>query len=165
MNSRKKLRSFYFNKSFNRKRRTLELRTNKTKDRIASRERQYLLKDSKGSRLIMAIGDQGTGVGSSIKGYDRRGGTWLRKTHQRYATTILTSEYMTSQLCIYCYQRIVHPVLGTSRCLNPECLAFRCGRACNNRDVMSAAEIGLSAMTKLILNKDLAPFSQKLRPQ
>lgn len=158
MKSRNELRSFYYSKNLNRKRRTLELRTNRTKDRLASRERQFLLKDSKGGRLIMAVGNQGTGVGSTIKGYDRRGGSWIRKKHERYATTVLTSECMTSQLCLYCYNRISHPILGTSRCVNPDCLAFRRGRACSNRDVMSAAAIGLSAMAKLILNKYLLPF-------
>ncbi|KAI9247252.1 hypothetical protein EDC94DRAFT_570663 [Helicostylum pulchrum] len=115
-----------------------------------------------GFEAVKVIGDQGTGVGSTIKGYDRRGGIWFRKKHEPYATTVLTSKYMTSHLCIYCYRRISHPILGTSRCLNPDCLAFRREGACSNRDMISAAAIGLSAMTKLILNKDLYPFSQKL---
>ncbi|KAI8072114.1 hypothetical protein BDF21DRAFT_424912, partial [Thamnidium elegans] len=62
---------------------------------------------------------------------------------------------MTSQLCLYRYFLIVHPrtldnkrILGTSRCLNPDCPAFKHGRATNNCDVMSAAAIGISAMTK-----------------
>ncbi|KAI8095548.1 hypothetical protein BDF21DRAFT_470295 [Thamnidium elegans] len=72
---------------------------------------------------------------------------------------------MTSQLCIYCYNQISHPNLGTSRCLNLSYPAVKRGRACNSTDVMSAAAIGLFGMTKLILNKDLSSFCQKLCPQ
>ena len=163
MKSRQTLRSFYCNNRFNRKRRTLELCSNKTKDRLASKERRFLLPaDQRADSLVMAIGDRGTGVGSTIKGYNRRGGTWLLKRHERYCTTVLTSEFMTSQLCIYCYSRLSHPVLGTSRCLNPNCVALKCGRAYHNRDVMPAVAIGLSAMANLILKKDLPPFTQKI---
>jgi hypothetical protein len=38
---------------------------------------------------MTAIGNQGTGVGSVIKGYNRRGGKWLREKHNRHSTTIL----------------------------------------------------------------------------
>ncbi|KAI9247383.1 hypothetical protein EDC94DRAFT_685421 [Helicostylum pulchrum] len=162
MKSRKELRSFYYSKNLNRKRGTLELRTDRAKDRLLSREGQFLLKDSKCVRLITAIRVQGTGVRSTIKGYDRRRGTWLRKNREPYATTVLTSEYIDSQLCIYYCNRILRPILSTSRCLNPDCLAFRRGRACSNRDVTSAAAIGLSAMTKLILNKDLSLYAKTL---
>ncbi|ORE07842.1 hypothetical protein BCV72DRAFT_192732, partial [Rhizopus microsporus var. microsporus] len=70
----------------------------------------------------------------------------------------ITNEYMTSQLCIYCYHHLAHPVLGTSRCLNPDCPALKCGRATSNRDVISATAIKISAMTNIILKKDLPPF-------
>ncbi|KAI9252495.1 hypothetical protein EDC94DRAFT_620709 [Helicostylum pulchrum] len=69
----------------------------------------------------------------------------------------MTDEYMTSHLCVYCYSLIAHPqtsdnrkILGSSRCLNPDCPAFKHGRATDNRDVMSAAAIGISAMTKFL---------------
>ncbi|KAI9245293.1 hypothetical protein EDC94DRAFT_530325, partial [Helicostylum pulchrum] len=77
--------------------------------------------------------------------------------HSRYVPTIMTDECMTSQLCVYCYSPIVHPqtsynkkILGSSRCLNPDCSASKHGRATNNRDVMSAAAIGISAMTRVL---------------
>ena len=84
-----------------------------------------------------------------------------KKKHERHGTTIITDEHMTSQLCIYCYHPLAHPVLGTSRYLNPDCSAFKCGRAIRNRDVISAAAIGISAMTNIVLTKDLPPFCLK----
>lgn len=158
MKNRHMLRSFYYSPSANRRRRTLELRTNRTKDRMASREREFLYGDLKNCHFIMAIGNKGTGVRSNIKGFDRRGGKWLQKIHSRYATTHTTDEHKTSQLCIYCYSQLHHPILGTSQCLNPNCPAVKIGRATNNRDIMSATAIGISGMTKMLLNKDLPPF-------
>ena len=116
----------------------------------------------------MAIGNAGTGFGSAIRGYDRRGGKWLPRTHKRYAETMITDEHMTSQLCVYCYFPIAHSrtsdesvSLGTVRCLNPNCEAFKHGRATNNRDVMSATAIGISAMTQALLRKSFLPFSKQ----
>lgn len=91
----------------------------------------------------MPIGDARTGVVSKIKGYNRRGGMWLPKQHERYAKVAMTDKFMTSQLCVYLYFPIVHgrtsenkTVLGTARCLNLECEVLRQGRACNNMDVI-----------------------------
>jgi hypothetical protein len=56
-------------------RRLVEIHTMRAKDRIAAAERRFLRKSSSHSiTQIMAIGNKGTGVGSFIKGYDRRGG-------------------------------------------------------------------------------------------
>lgn len=62
---------------------------------------------------------------------------------------------MNSQLCVYCYFPIAHlrrsdniKVLGTSCCLTPDCTASKHGRANNNRNVMSAVAIGISAIAK-----------------
>ncbi|CEJ01407.1 hypothetical protein RMCBS344292_15434 [Rhizopus microsporus] len=165
MKERQTLRNFYYGKKISRQRRTLEVKNRTVKDRVTSKERKFVLQGSKTLHPVMAIGNQGLGVGSTIRGYDRRGGKWLQRKHERHATAIITDEHMTSQFCIYYYNPLVHPVLGTSRCLNPDCPAFKCGRATNNRDVMSAAAIGISAMTKIILKKDLPPFCPKLSLQ
>ena len=162
MNSRHILRDFYYQKSFIRLSRTVEIKTRTVKDRITAKERLFITNNDKKSVAVMAIGDKGTGVGSTVKGYDRRGGTWHQQKHDRHAITITTSEHNTSQLCIYCFHQIVHPNAGSSRCLNPLCPAVRCGRATNNRDVMSAAEIGLSCVTKLLLKRDFSPFCARL---
>lgn len=84
-----------------RKRRTVELRITRTKDRAAAKERRFVKGNSKKVTPITTIGNSGTGVGSSIKVYDRRGGKWLGKLRSRYTPTIMTDEYMTSQLCVY----------------------------------------------------------------
>ena len=147
---------------------TVELATIRTKDRAAAAERKFLKSDSNGTLLFMGIGNAGTGVGSAIRGYDRRGGKWLPRIHKRYAETIITDEHMTSQLCVYCYFPIAHSrtsdesvSLGTVRCLNPNCEAFKHGRATNNRGVMSATAIGISAMTQALLRKSFPPFSKQ----
>ncbi|CEP19280.1 hypothetical protein [Parasitella parasitica] len=147
-------------------RRSIELATIRTKDRAAAAERWFVKGDSKNA-LVMGIGNAGIGVGSTIKRYDRRGGKWLPKLHTRYAKVAMTDEYMTSQLCLYCYFPIVHAktpsnktVLGSARCLNPKCEAFKHGRACNNRDIMSATAIGISAMTKFLYSKSFPPFTR-----
>lgn len=166
MKERKTLRSFYFSPVARRSKRTVELATIRTKDRVAASERKFV-KGGTNSSLFMAIGNAGTGVGSTIKGYDRRGGKWLPKTHKRYAQVAMTDEHMTSQLCVYCYFPITHGrnldnkiILGTARCLNPNCEAFKQGRACNNRDIMSATAIGISAMTKYFFKKNFPPFTR-----
>ncbi|KAG2233469.1 hypothetical protein BDF21DRAFT_474797 [Thamnidium elegans] len=82
----------------------------------------------------MAIGNDGTGVSSRIKVYDRRGEKWPEKLHSRYISTIMTDEYMSTQLWAYCYFPIVRPrrsdytkVLGTLRYPKPDCPAFKHG--------------------------------------
>ena len=62
-----------------RQRRTLKIKTRTVKDRITSKERQFVLQGSKRFHTVMAIGNQGLGIGSTIKGYDCRGGKWLQK--------------------------------------------------------------------------------------
>lgn len=88
----------------------MELATSHAKDRLAAGERRALKEGSKRNVLVMGIGNKCTGVGSRIKGYDRRGGKWLQKLHGRYDIAAITDEHMTSQLCLYCYSPIVHPI-------------------------------------------------------
>ncbi|KAG1447813.1 hypothetical protein G6F56_009140 [Rhizopus delemar] len=150
-----------------RQKRTVEIATIRTKDRAAAAERKFLKSDSNGTLLFMGIGNAGTGVGSAIRGYDRRGGKWLPRTHKRYAETMITDEHMTSQLCVYCYFPIAHSRTSdesvsfeTVRCLNPNCEAFKHGRTTNNRDVMSAIAIEISVMAQAPLKKALSSFFQ-----
>ncbi|KAI9245292.1 hypothetical protein EDC94DRAFT_590509 [Helicostylum pulchrum] len=71
---RNRLRSFYYSRVSSRERRTSGLFTNRTKDLVTAKERRFVKGDSKKAIPIMAIGNAGTGVGSPIKGYDRRAG-------------------------------------------------------------------------------------------
>ncbi|ORE05218.1 hypothetical protein BCV72DRAFT_306608 [Rhizopus microsporus var. microsporus] len=75
---RQTLRDFYYGKKINRQRRTLEIKTRTVKDRITSKERQFVLQDSKRFHPVMAIGNQGLGIGRAIKAYERRGSKWLQ---------------------------------------------------------------------------------------
>ncbi|KAI8890966.1 hypothetical protein K501DRAFT_167486, partial [Backusella circina FSU 941] len=112
------------------------------------------------------IGNKGTGVVSHIKGYNRRGGNWIKELHGRYTIAAINDEHMTFQLCIYCYSPIVHlknadgsKSLGTTRCLNPICVSVMYVRASNNRDQMSITGIGISTMTRLLLGTNSPPFT------
>lgn len=144
----------------------------RVKNGVASTQRKFVQEGSKRNVPVLAIGDKGTGVGSTIKGYARRGGKWLQNLHGRYTITAITDEYLTSQLCIYCYCHITHPInkdgsksLGIARCLNPDCIAFRVGRAINNRDQMSTAIIGMKAMITLFFHVNFTPSTPPNRLQ
>jgi hypothetical protein len=65
-----------YTEKFNRKRRMVELKTRTIKERITEAERRFVChgQGTKAAHPMMAIGNQGTGVGSVIKGYNRRGG-------------------------------------------------------------------------------------------
>ncbi|KAI8881346.1 hypothetical protein K501DRAFT_300815, partial [Backusella circina FSU 941] len=66
------LREFYHSPAFIKKRRTKEIQAKKFKDRIASKERKYVIGSDPDKKirkqLMMMIGDRGTGVGSTIRG-------------------------------------------------------------------------------------------------
>jgi hypothetical protein len=85
----------------------------------------------------MCIGKAGTGVGSSIEGFNGRGGKWIRNRHARYTTVAITDEHRTSQACAFCFGQVIRPSNEgmkkknnvASRCLNPNCPSFFFGRA------------------------------------
>lgn len=51
----------------------------------------------------MSIGNQGTGIGSRLKGHTRRGGKKLLKEHCRYAVIATTDEFRSSKPCPFCF--------------------------------------------------------------
>ncbi|CAO3700979.1 unnamed protein product [Rhizopus microsporus] len=91
MKERQTLRNFYYGQKISRQRRTLEVKNRTVKDRVTSKERKFVLQGSKTLHPVMAIGNQGLGVGSTIRGYDCRGGKWPQRKHERHATTIITN--------------------------------------------------------------------------
>jgi len=105
---------------------------------------------------IMCIGNQGTGAGSRIKGFERRGGRWLMNVHSRYATLALMNEHRTSQSCVFCFQQIVRtksrtgkPQNGCRRCVDPACPSVKHGFAIQRRDneaALAIAVVGISAI-------------------
>lgn len=107
--------------------------------------------------LIMFIGDQGTGVGSSIKGFKRYGGPWKEKIHGKATIVCKTDENYTSQTCVFCYAKLIHPVhqlvkngqkikktsKGSFQCVNSHCVSVLNKRAVKSRDTFSALAIGM----------------------
>ncbi|CEJ02966.1 hypothetical protein RMCBS344292_16958 [Rhizopus microsporus] len=107
------LRNFYYSRQRVRQLRTYELQKRKYIDRLCSQARSYVTSSSKKSS-IMFIGDSGLCFGSSIKGYQRYGGYWKPIKHSLYTSVCITSEYNTSQTCIFCFKKLLHPKRSTA---------------------------------------------------
>ncbi|KAL4206359.1 hypothetical protein AB4K20DRAFT_1773551, partial [Rhizopus microsporus] len=103
-------REFYFSPQRAKQKRSYKLQKRRYIDRLCSAERQYAVSDVKGVRPIMFVGDRGLSIGSRIKGFMRCGGHWKPKKHSLYATVCITNEHNTSQTCIYCFNKLPHPV-------------------------------------------------------
>ncbi|CEG79069.1 hypothetical protein RMATCC62417_13582 [Rhizopus microsporus] len=120
----------------------------------------------------MFVGDRGLSVGSRIKGFMRYGGHWKSKKHSLYTTVCITNEHNTSQTCIYCFNKLSHPVRtvhrnGASRlrtvngafvCENPSCVSVQAKKAVKRRDTMSAMAIGLSGLATLLFGENFPQF-------
>ncbi|KAI8880037.1 hypothetical protein K501DRAFT_192233 [Backusella circina FSU 941] len=112
----------------------------------------------------MMIGDRGTGIRSTIRRYNRYGGTWKAKIHGRYAASCITNEHNSSQICVYCFKKVVHPKKekkthgkikrvdsnGSTICINSDYVAFKVGQAVQSRDKQSALLIGLHGVSRLL---------------
>ncbi|KAI9260945.1 hypothetical protein EDC94DRAFT_673774 [Helicostylum pulchrum] len=59
--------------------RKIEILDYKFRHRLCTKERKGMKEGKK--HLAMLIGDRGTGVGSTVKGHCRYGGTWKQKIH------------------------------------------------------------------------------------
>lgn len=149
----------------------MELKKRQVYDAVASQERKFILRDCKSRKSlpIMCIGNAGTGIGSSIKGFNRRGGKWLRNRHARYTTVAITNEHRTSQTCVFCFGQVIRPSKegmkkknnGASRCLNPDCPSFFFGRAIQGRDPQAAVAIALAGISTMILKRPFEPFNPR----
>lgn len=120
------------------------------------------------------VGDRGTRVGSRIKGHRRYGGNWLERMRGRRENVCITSEYKTSQTCIYCFEQLEHPqrieekdgksikkaTKGSLMCVNLECVSVKYGRSIKSRDGLSSLAIGLSSLTFCLLGVSLPHFRQ-----
>ncbi|KAM3578673.1 hypothetical protein VKS41_008873 [Umbelopsis sp. WA50703] len=58
-------------------------------------------------RVVLCIGQAGTGVGSRIDGHLRYGVSQLRRRHRRYAMVAMTNEHNSSQACSVCMSPVV----------------------------------------------------------
>jgi hypothetical protein len=157
---RKKSRQVYFGKPIMKAKRRYERQKNTYIDRLCAEERRF----AGGEKVapVMFIGDRGHGFGSRLKGYKKYGGHWKQKKHSSYTSAIITNEYHTSQICVFCFGFLQHPmkkvvdkndkqkviaVNGSFQCENHNCISYLTGTACHGRDQLSALSIGLSGLS------------------
>lgn len=170
--SKKDLREFYFSNAMVKGKRRSELQLRRTKDLICSNERRFVAGKSK---PIMFVGDRGYGIGSSIKGHLRYGGMWKPDIHSRYTSVGITNEHNTSQTCLFCFQKLSHPlkavtkkgqqqvhtVKGTFVCNNKACILHSTASTHKGRDSVSALAIGISGAATVILQNPFPVFHPK----
>ncbi|KAG2233685.1 hypothetical protein BDF21DRAFT_457861 [Thamnidium elegans] len=111
---------------YNRKRR-LELTKRRYCDKTTAIEGKF----SGTKKPIMFIGGRGRGIRSSIKGHQRFGEFKKQNKHGQNTPTLITNEYNGSQTCLFCFNKLSHPVSaaadkisiskGTFICLNSNC--------------------------------------------
>ena len=99
---------------------------------------------------------------------------WKEQLHGKHVNVCITNEHMTSQACIYCYQKLCHPkamltkknkqvsqeIKGALMCVNPKCVAVKSGRSTKSRDALFSLAIGLSGLTQCLIGSPLPPFAQ-----
>lgn len=167
--NKKDLRDFYFSNAMVKVKRRNELQLRRTKDRICSNERRFVAGKSK---PVMFVGDRGYGTGSSIKGHLRYGGKWKPEIHSRYTSVCITNEHNTSQTCLFCFQKLSHPlkvvtrkgkqqvntVKGTFVCNNKACILHTIASTHKGRDSVSALAIGISGAATVILQSPFPTF-------
>ncbi|KAF9109796.1 hypothetical protein BGX27_007170 [Mortierella sp. AM989] len=187
--SRNVTRSFENTKVRKKERKHQEKRTNRAWQKIGGAERRYIQQharteinnDLKETLLpVIFIGDSGTGVGSRLKGQERRGGRRMRSEHRQHCPVAVTNEFRTSRVCLFCFlqlrqarsRRLVHgemksvSVHGTVECVNPDCMSFRVGYTIKARDTHSAVAIAVSGSSILFsTNREtLPPFARGISP-
>ena len=101
-------------------------------------------------------------------------GSDKKQLHGKHVNVCITNEHMTSQTCIYCYQKLCHPkamltkknkqvsqeIKGALMCVNPKCVAVKSGRSTKSRDALFSLAIGLSGLTQCLIGSPLLPFAQ-----
>jgi hypothetical protein len=164
MQNKSIIQEFYHSVGNCKRRRRLEL----TKKKFYQKTSHYERMSSGIKNPTMFIGDRGHGYSSSIKGHLRFGGFKKENEHGLSTPTIITNEYNTSQTCIFCFNKLSHPMSavdgkvrttsGTFVCLHPGCpKAFK--PVC--RDKLSALAIGLSGIAQLLFGSTFPCFQEK----
>ncbi|KAI9486766.1 MAG: hypothetical protein EXX96DRAFT_473364, partial [Benjaminiella poitrasii] len=112
---------------------------------------------------------------SRIKGYVRYDDSWKLMIRSDFTTVCLTNEYSSSQNCIFCFKKVMHPVVvvmknnrteiqsnrGSFICVNPDCISVRSTMATHSRDTISAHAIALSGIDTLLIGATFPPFDPK----
>lgn len=170
------LRKFYYSSKRMKKKRTKELKKKKYVDRLCSEER-YFVSPVKDRKRVMFVGDRGLAVGSRLKGFLRYGGLWKPKQHSRYAAVCVTNEHNTSQTCVFCFKKLMHPlkidlnkkgertvkkVSGSFICCNQSCPSVKYNMSTHGRDALSALAIAFSGACNLILGMPCPTFNPRI---
>ncbi|KAG1036789.1 hypothetical protein G6F43_012991 [Rhizopus delemar] len=135
---RKKLREFYNTGNRMNKRRHREIQKHRFTHRICTKERKALSQTSGNNpstkkKLVMFIGDRGTGVSSRIKEFKRYGGRWKEVIHSEAANVCVTNENLTSKAFL-------------SKC------------TAKSRDSLSALAIGIVGLSTILFSVPLPAF-------
>lgn len=126
----------------------------------------------KKNKLLMFIGNRGTGASSRIKGLRRYGGKWKENIHSEAVNVCLANENMTSQTCVFCFNRLNHPLVEqinngkcfmkkiqvTLYCTNPSCVSVLSRRAIKSRDSISALAISLVGLSTILFRSPFPTF-------
>lgn len=135
--------------------RTYELQKRKYIVRLCSQKRSYVTSSSK-KLSIMLIGDSELCFGSSIKDYQRFERYWKPVKHSLCTSVRVTSEHNTSQTCVFCSKKLLHPdrkttdkndrtnlknVNGVFVCVNLSCPSLKAGQNTHAGDTLSAFAI------------------------
>ena len=117
-------------------------------------------------KIVQFVGDRGTGVGSRLKGFRKYGGKWLEVLRSQQNIVCITNEQKTSQLCIFCFEKLCHPrcsgkrtTKGALQCVNPACVSVKNGRAIKSRDRLSSLSIGLAGLCYCLFGTTMPHFS------
>ncbi|KAI8376195.1 uncharacterized protein BYT42DRAFT_377984 [Radiomyces spectabilis] len=177
--ARDDLRAFYHSSAERKLKRFIRLQTTRRYTKTVQEESSYIVGQQSGYDLqgikklpVRMIDVMGTGVGPRIGGHARCGGKWHKKLASRYNPVTMTNEHQTSQRCVFCYQKIVHPkktfikdgkqvqrtVNGSATCINSKCIARLNGFSTFPRDAMSAVAICLAGRTTMEFGRPLATF-------
>ncbi|KAI9256864.1 hypothetical protein EDC94DRAFT_616002 [Helicostylum pulchrum] len=115
----------------------------------------------------MFIGDRGHGIVSSIKGHQRFGGFQKQNKHGQNTLTLVTNEYNSSQTCLFCFDKLFHPVSATADKITIAkgtfiCLSSNCPKAFKLmcRDKVSALAIGLTGLAYLLFGSIFPCFDE-----
>ncbi|KAI9269674.1 hypothetical protein EDC94DRAFT_645929 [Helicostylum pulchrum] len=129
--------------------------------KLCRKERKSLAKgkgkSKKPPKLIMFIGDKGTGVGSRIKGFRRYGGRWKEDIHGE-ATTLAHPVHQV----VKGDQKFNRTSKGSFWCTNPLCVSVHYKRAIKSRDALSALAIGVVGLSTLLFGAEPSPFNDKI---
>ncbi|KAI8054903.1 hypothetical protein BDF21DRAFT_349641 [Thamnidium elegans] len=102
----------------------------------------------------MLIGDRDHGFGSAIKRHQRFSDSKKQKKKQGKSTpTLITNEYNSSQTCLFCFNKLSHPVSTTANKISAASETFICmNSSCPTvfktvcRDKVFALAIGLAGI-------------------